>query len=184
MIISNLLMFHHMFWGFVFPAKTSIYPGSSLTSLEQSLRATKRLFPGLQSARRPSTEHNSQPSGCAFFFDGHLLSLKTSGTNEWTTNGGLEQRPIWGSTRSGRFPKRVCLVSEAAPREGAGGQRVSSTGSAQSIPARPARGSAGPELPASPPGRRPVLWPRLRAPPSRSLEIPGVHRCTSPGAGP
>ena len=177
-------MFHNMFLGFAYPAKTSIYPGSSLISLEQSLRVTERLFPGLQSAGRPSTEHNSQPSGCAFFFDGHLLSVRTRGTNEWTTQGGLEQRPIWGSTRNGTPRKRACLVSEAAPREGAGGRRVSSTGSARSIPACPARGSAGRELPAHPPERRPVLRPRFRAPPSRSLEIPEVHRCTRPRAVP
>ena len=49
-ISSNLLMFDYIF----FSAKTPIYPGSSLTSLEQTVRAEKLILQATVLVRFPN----------------------------------------------------------------------------------------------------------------------------------
>ena len=65
LISNNLLMFDYIF----FSLAKLIYPGSSLTTLEEFLRAIREAaFPGHSSQVGDQIEHNFQLFSCMFFF--------------------------------------------------------------------------------------------------------------------
>ena len=82
LINSNLLMFHRS--GFCY--KTPIYPGSSLISLGQSLRA---IWEAVSQAWDPQKvhwiKHNPQLLGCAFFFSRQVAVQVSIWDFPWTS---------------------------------------------------------------------------------------------------